>query len=1062
MLGSRGLGAARPFAAPREESGNAMVRGSLPTAVAVALAAVCTAMHEGPPPAIPPNFVGTWRLDSLLDQAKVEGPDPSDVDPAFFVLRNVHFEDDAAGAEALKLKFGEGTVEREGASLKLHATGKFAAFTIPVDAAKATDWSTLAIKVKSHGATELAVFSDPGMSKQLKDLSDPPAANPFGPGRRGQGLFPIPVPDKKAVKPDAKPDAKPEAKPEANKDEKVAKEPEPAAPADGKAPPPAPAAGAPPAGAPQAGAPANPPPAPPPPPGGSVVMNIGGMNVQFGPNGGFNFDPLQIVHSGAAKLEDDGEWHTIARTRAQTSGAGAALGMLRNFVNRPREETDLKTLTLLLAVPPEKEKEGVSVEIEFIHVLDAKVDYAKATAATTTIERHQNPRQPLPAQGGGEAVIHQGMYINTTASVSWTLVPPPKGRLLAGVTGLTSTPWDLTVSATADGKRDELRKLSLDDPAKIESLDVDLSKYAGRPTTLTIEASDHGDPAVAFLLQPIVYGQRKEGVKNVLLYFCDTLRADGLGCYGNLRGTTPNLDAIASDGVRFERCFSQGPWTYVSMPSSLSSLFPSVDGVRVGNERIPDSCTTMAEAFRNAGYLTCAMIRNDFVGPTTHTEQGFDFFFPAQEVGPGPANNAALAGLLRAVGQNPDAIGGAGGGFESGSSRDLFAAVEPWLAKYKDIPFFLYMHSVEPHGPYRPPAEELAKFGGEEARKKFEADDSNAMAMTPNVPQNFGGNPFNANPGQNPPPAPNAKKPVANAADFPTGTVARQFADLGIDPKAHAELGLDLYCASIHYMDTYVGKVVDRMKQLGFWDSMVFSFNADHGEEFFDHNNSGHGQSVYAELNHVPWILHAPGVLPKGGVVHDNAMNLDLAPTLLTLAGLAPAESMQGRSLAESIVKGEEFTPTMIVTELWGGGIGMVPAGLNFNGNMEEEVLGQFSVIEGRWKTIIKRYHKVPPAPDGAPPQQIPRAPAGFGIGGPPQPPQPPGELVTELQVYDLDADLTDSHPVTAERQEESQQTLKRFLAWVEQMREIRKRYANEKSTSDDATATLRRLGYAR
>jgi arylsulfatase A-like enzyme len=1054
MLGSRGLGAACPFAAPPEESGITMIRGSLPTAVAVAFAVVSTAVHDRSPPVIPPNFVGTWRLDSLLDQAQVEGPDPSDVDPAFFVLRNVHFENDAAGTEALKLKFGEGTVERAGKTLKLHATGKFAAFTIPVDPAKPTDWSTLAIRVKSDGAKELAVLSDPGMSKQLKDLSDPPAAGPFGPGRRGQGLFPIPVPDKKAAKPDEK------------KDEKAGNAAEPAVPADGKAAAPsdgaaavpAPAPGAPPAGAPQAGAPANPPPAAPPPAGGSVVMNIGGMNVQLGPNG-FNFDPLQIVHNAAAKLEDDGEWHTIARTRVQTSGTNAVLGMMGAFGPR-QQEPELKTLTLLLAVPPEKEKEGVSVEIEFIHVLDAKVDYAKATAATTSIERHQNPRQQLPVRGGSEAVIHQGMYLNTTASVSWTLVPPPKGRLLAGVTGLTSTPWDLSVYATADGKREQLQKLAIDDPAKIESLDVDLSKYAGRTTTLTIEAADHGDPAVAFLLQPIVYGQRKEGVKNVLLYFCDTLRADGLGCYGNQRGTTPNLDAIAADGVRFERCFSQGPWTYVSMPSSLSSLFPSVDGVRTGGEQIPDSCTTMAEAFRNAGYLTCAMIRNDFVGRTTHTEQGFDFFFPAQEVGPGPANNAALAGLLRAAGQNPDAIGGAGGGFESGSSRDLFAAVEPWLAKYKEIPFFLYLHSVEPHGPYKPPAEELAKFGGEEARKTFEADDSNAMAMTPNMPQNVGGNPINPNP--NPPPAPNAKKPVANAADFPAGTVARQFADLGIDPKEHAKLGRDLYDAAIHYMDTYVGKVVERMKQLGYWDHMVFSFNADHGEEFFDHNNSGHGQSVYAELNHVPWILHAPGLLPTGKLVHDNAMNLDLAPTLLTLAGLAPAESMQGRSLAESIAKDEEFTPTMIVTELWGGGIGMVPAGLNFNGNMEEEVLGQFSVIEGRWKTIIKRYHKAPPAPDGGPAQQTPRAPPGFGPGGPPQPPQPPGELVTELQVYDLDADLTDSHPVTDDRQEEAQQTLKRFLAWVGQMKEIRKRYANEKSTSDDAAATLRALGYAR
>ena len=1057
-----------------------MIRGSLPTAVAVAFAVVSTALHDRSPPVIPPNFVGTWRLDSLLDQAQIEGPDPSDVDPAFFVLRNVRFEDAAAGTEALTLKYGEGTVERAGTSLKLHATGKFAAFTIPIDPVKPIDWSTIAIKVKSSDAKELAVLSDPELPKRLKAMSDAPAAG-AGP-RRPPGFFPVAIPDKKEAKRDEKKEAK-EGEQAADKPASTEKAAEgtadvPAAPTTG-APggPPAAAPGGPPAAAPAAGPQAAPPPNAPPPPAGGIALQGSGANfvasipglgnVQFGPNGMVPGDPLDLVHNSAMKLEDDGEWHTLARTRGQ-AGGNSAFGMLAAFMPRQQQEDpNLRLLTLLLAVPPEKEKEGVSVELEFIHVLDAKVDYAKATAATTSIERHQDPRQPLPTQGENGAVIHQGMYMNTTSSVSWTLVPPPRARLLAGVSGLTTAPFELSVFATADSKRDALRKLSIDDPAKVESLDIDLSKYAGMATTLTIEAADKGDPAVAFLLQPLVFGQRKEGVKNVLLYFCDTLRADGLGCYGNQRGTSPNLDAIAADGVQFERCFSQGPWTYVSMPSSLSSLFPSVDGVRTGGERIPDSCTTMAEAFRNAGYLTCAMIRNDFVGPTTHTEQGFDFFFPAPEVGPADLDRANLVALMRIAGQkNPDAIGGAGGGFNTGSSKDLFSTVEPWLAKYKEIPFFLYLHSVEPHGPYNPPKEELANFGGEEARTKYDANNEpGAMGMQPKGNRNNGNMAIGPGGVVNraaPPDGTPKPTPIANAADYPAGTVARQFADLGIDPREHAKLGLDLYDASIHYMDTYVGKVVDRMKQLGFWDSMVFSFNADHGEEFFDHYNSMHGQSVFAELNHVPWILHAPGLLPKGKLVHDNAMNLDLAPTLLSLAGLQPAESMQGRSLAESIAKGDEFTPTMIVTELWGGGIGMVQAGLNFSGNMEEEVLGQFSVIEGRWKTIIKRYHKAPTNPDGSPLQQLPRPPPGIGIAAPPQPPPPPGELVTDLEVYDLDSDLTDSHPVTADRQEEAQQTLKRFLAWVGQMREIRKRYANEKSTSDDAAETLRRLGYAR
>src|SRR5262249_42517862 len=169
-----------------------------------------------------------------------------------------HFEDDVAGAQTLKLKFGEGTVEHTGKSLKLHATGKFAAFTIPVDPAKATDWSTLAIRVKSDGATELAVSSDAETPNRLQQRADAPAPGQ-GP-RPPQGLFPTAGPDKKEAK-------KEEQKGGAHGADAPAPA---AAPADGTAgqnagAPPAPAPAAP-NGAQNGGPPAAEPPAPPPPP----------------------------------------------------------------------------------------------------------------------------------------------------------------------------------------------------------------------------------------------------------------------------------------------------------------------------------------------------------------------------------------------------------------------------------------------------------------------------------------------------------------------------------------------------------------------------------------------------------------------------------------------------------------------------------------------------------------------------------------------------------------------------------------------------------------------------
>jgi len=999
-----------------------MIRSSLPAAVAAVLLAIPVASHREELPVLPANHVGTWRLDSLLDQARVEGPDPSDVDPSTFVLSDVRFEEGVSHAETVPLAFGEGKLEHVEQALRLHATGKLAAFVVPVPFTKGTDWGMVAVHVRSSDVKEVAVIAEAHLKEKVDGMLA--AIRGFGgggPRQQPPPLFPIaglPKPaDKGAPAPAPTPTPAPapaQAPEPAAGETSSAPEPSPNTPVNDRTGPP----------------PAAPAPAAPPPPGGQVVMNIGGVAIAA--NGDINFDPRSLLGNSVAKVESDGDWHTVVRARREAEFGGNFFGGLANFGGAQRVE-DLTAVTILVLVPPEKEKEGVTLDVEFVHVLDGKVEYAKATAAPTTLERR--------------GILHQGMYLNTTAALSYALVAPEKARLLAGVTCLTEAPIDLTVAVSCEGKRTQLRALPVSDPSKIDSLDVDLAPFAGKKITLTIEAADQGDPGVLFLLQPIVYGQRKEGVRDVLLYFCDTLRADGLGCYGNARKTSPHLDEIASEGVRFERCFAQGPWTYVSMPSSLSSLFPSVDGVRTGGEQIPESCTTMAEAFRDAGYMTCALIRNDFVGRTTHTEQGFDFFYSPAAVGSlTPEKNAAMMGLLRVVGQNPDAAGGNGGGFGSGSSRDLFTTVEPWLAKYKDIPFFLYLHSVEPHGPYDPPKEELAQFGTEEGRKEFDSVDGGGFQMTPNG--GAGG------------PKPT---PLPNADQYPAGTGARMFADRGIDPKKHAKLGLDLYDAEIHYMDDYVGKVVGRLKELGFWDKMVFSFNADHGEEWFDHNNSGHGHSVYAELNHVPWILRAPGLLPKGKVVKDNAMNLDLAPTLLGLVGLAPAESMQGRSLVESLKDDEPFAPTMVVTELWGGGIGGNNPNADFQTNMDADVLGTFSVIEGRWKTIIRRYHKRDaPAVRSVPGLAPPPTPVVANAPDAKPAKSDPAEIVTEFEVYDLDANLTDSHPVTEERKAESEQTLKRFLAWVDQMREVRKRYANEKSTSDSAQDALRRLGYAK
>src|SRR6185295_6738448 len=155
-----------------------MVRSSLPAAVAAALLAVSVATRvafgvaasDGPSKVIPPNRVGTWRLDSLLDQAEINGTDPSDVDPALFVLQDLRFEEGNGGAAVVELPFGQASIERGDHCLRLHAKGKLGVFTIPVPKVKTVDWGMLALHVRTSDAAAVGVVAQAILKQQIEAM----------------------------------------------------------------------------------------------------------------------------------------------------------------------------------------------------------------------------------------------------------------------------------------------------------------------------------------------------------------------------------------------------------------------------------------------------------------------------------------------------------------------------------------------------------------------------------------------------------------------------------------------------------------------------------------------------------------------------------------------------------------------------------------------------------------------------------------------------------------------------------------------------------------------------
>ncbi|MCL5096717.1 MAG: sulfatase-like hydrolase/transferase, partial [Candidatus Omnitrophica bacterium] len=188
--------------------------------------------------------------------------------------------------------------------------------------------------------------------------------------------------------------------------------------------------------------------------------------------------------------------------------------------------------------------------------------------------------------------------------------------------------------------------------------------------------------------------------------------------------------------------------------------------------------------------------------------------------------------------------------------------VEPWLDQHRAGPFFLFVLLLEPHSPYNPPPD----------HDLFKSD---------------------AYPDQ-----------LDTGYDLKSGHLKR-LAMLG-DTRAIERL-VQLYDGKIHYVDYYVGRLLQQLEKLGLMNHTIVALTSDHGELLYSHPRdflTFDHRSLYDPVMHVPLIITGPSV-PKGRVVNGLASNVDSAPTLLDLAGLPPMPGAQGDSLA-SLIQGKK------------------------------------------------------------------------------------------------------------------------------------------------------------
>lgn len=364
---------------------------------------------------------------------------------------------------------------------------------------------------------------------------------------------------------------------------------------------------------------------------------------------------------------------------------------------------------------------------------------------------------------------------------------------------------------------------------------------------------------------------------NVLLISIDTLRADHLGCYGYARSTSPRLDALAAEGVVFEETLSASPWTTPAHVSLMTSLYPAAHGVLsypVPGE-LNAEVVTLAEALRAQGWRTAGFTEGGYAKGETGLAHGFETFpsWPRDDEG-FVSHELEPSRLVENV------------------ERAL-----AWLDANAEERFFLFFHTYEPHYEYRPPEEYLTLLAPE-LDLGAERERLDAVVVRWNAEKILT----------------QAEKGVLYRhhlrGDLLAAGVERPRKLFGVlarfvenewkrSPSFAEDLAFveALYDAEIRFTDDEVGRLLDRLVELGVADDTLVVVTSDHGEGLMDHDELQHGFHLYDELLQVPLIVRFPGGQHAGRRHARQVRSVDVAPTVLDVVGLPAPEAAQGTSL---------------------------------------------------------------------------------------------------------------------------------------------------------------------
>ena len=317
---------------------------------------------------------------------------------------------------------------------------------------------------------------------------------------------------------------------------------------------------------------------------------------------------------------------------------------------------------------------------------------------------------------------------------------------------------------------------------------------------------------------------------NILLITIDTLRADHVGCYSDRFGRlTPHLDRFAAGATVFAHATTPAPATLPALASLHTGLYPGRHPLRVNAGRLPDHVPLLAEILRAHGYATAGYFGNALVGPESGLGRGFETY----------------ESFVAYLGGSSDVRG-----------ADLARA---WIANPPRSPWFLWVHFMDPHGPYN----------------------SAPIAWSEKL--------------DTPDPLPDREL-----------TISETNYGLNVIPKYQALPGLRhaaeyrrRYRGEIRFCDEQLGRLLSGLDERDPERKTLVIITADHGEDLGERASYfQHGWLPYEDALHVPLLIRLPEHPGKAERVQDPVSLVDLVPTLLTGLDLPAAGAVEGRDIA--------------------------------------------------------------------------------------------------------------------------------------------------------------------